>query len=336
MWGDQRFRRLSAIPPCAQGLWIYLLTGPHTGPIPGLSQVGRSAIAEGLGWSPEQFREPFEELFREGMVKADWEARVVWIPKAITCNRPDNPNVVLSWRTEWELIPECALKDEAFETLRAFICGLSPNFADAFKKGIGNGYTNSSANRSGNGTANGSRNSKQQQQQEQEQEQQKSKAKNPVASAAQVPTLERGVVEEIFAYWQKTMKSAGSKLSEERRKKIRDALKLGYTPRDLCRAIRGCSLTPWNMGMNEKGTKYIGIHVVFKNADQIDRFIEADANPPQPQLSAYEQRKREEKEQFDKLTGRDQRNSVSQVDPNVIDLEMTEIAHEPGHTSPMD
>lgn len=30
MWGDEKFRSLSEIPPCAQGLWLYLLTGTHT------------------------------------------------------------------------------------------------------------------------------------------------------------------------------------------------------------------------------------------------------------------------------------------------------------------
>jgi hypothetical protein len=29
-WSDEKFRELSAIPPSGQGLWFFLLTGPHT------------------------------------------------------------------------------------------------------------------------------------------------------------------------------------------------------------------------------------------------------------------------------------------------------------------
>ena len=97
MWGDYKFRKLSPLPPCGQGLWIYLLTGPHTGPIPGLFRVSQATLADELGWSVEAFQEAFGEAFREGMVEADWEAKVVWVPKAIHCNPPASPNVVTSW-----------------------------------------------------------------------------------------------------------------------------------------------------------------------------------------------------------------------------------------------
>jgi hypothetical protein len=79
MWGDDKFRRLSPLPPSGQSLWIYLLTGPHTGAMPGLSRIGRAAMAEDLGWSPEALAEAFRELFREGLAEADWQARVVWL-----------------------------------------------------------------------------------------------------------------------------------------------------------------------------------------------------------------------------------------------------------------
>ena len=44
-WGDEKFRGLSAMPACGQGLWLYLITGPHTGPIPGLFRAGRAGMA---------------------------------------------------------------------------------------------------------------------------------------------------------------------------------------------------------------------------------------------------------------------------------------------------
>lgn len=117
MWGDSKFRALSALPPCGQGLWLYLLTNVNTSPIPGLFRAGRAAIAEELGWSLEAFDKAFQEAFNQGMVKADFISRVVWIPNAIKHNRPESPNVVISWGKEIVLIPECTLKDEAIATL---------------------------------------------------------------------------------------------------------------------------------------------------------------------------------------------------------------------------
>ncbi|MBB6573500.1 hypothetical protein [Xanthomonas arboricola] len=136
-WGDEKFRALSPMPPSGQGLWLYLITGPHTGPIPGLFRAGRAAMAEELDWELEAFDKAFAEAFRQGMVKADFKARVVWIPKAIQHNRPESPNVVRSWAAEFDLIPECALKSEALECLRTFVCKLGEGFAKAFDEAFG-------------------------------------------------------------------------------------------------------------------------------------------------------------------------------------------------------
>jgi hypothetical protein len=134
MWGDEKFRTLSPLPPSAQGLWLFLLTGPHTGPIPGLFRAGRAALAEELGWPQEAFDKAFDEVFRLGMAKADWQARVVWIPNAIKCNPPQSPNVVTSWAREWHLIPECALKAEAYRTIESVTYHSGEPFRKAFDK----------------------------------------------------------------------------------------------------------------------------------------------------------------------------------------------------------
>jgi len=165
-WGDEKFRRLSALPPSGKGLWLYLITGPHTGPIPGLFRASRAAMAEELGWTTEQFGERFAELFREGMATADFEARVMWIPQAIKHNRPDNPNVVKSWAAEFDLIPESALKVEAWNALRASVYALGEQFGKAFDDSLPNPSFNGSTNGSANGFGNGRPNQEQQQQQQ--------------------------------------------------------------------------------------------------------------------------------------------------------------------------
>ena len=139
-WGDEKFRGLSPIPPCGQGLWLFLITGPHTGPIPGLFRAGRAAMAEELDWEPEAFAEAFQEVSAKGMVKADFKARVMWVPNAIKHNKPESPNVVKSWASEFDLIPECELKREAFDSLKASIHALGESFAKAFDEAFGKPY----------------------------------------------------------------------------------------------------------------------------------------------------------------------------------------------------
>lgn len=132
MWGDERFGRLSPIQPSGQGLFLYLLTGPHTGVIPGLCSAGRAQLAEALLWDLEAFDKAFQEVYAEGLAEADWKARVIWIPKAIRYNKPQAPKVVQSWLTPFDLIPECALKWKAFGVLKTSVHAASEPFGKAF------------------------------------------------------------------------------------------------------------------------------------------------------------------------------------------------------------
>jgi len=165
-WGDEKFRALTRMPPSGQGLWLFLITGPHTGPIPGLFRAGRAAMAEELEWETEAFDKAFGEVFRQGMAKADFKARVVWVPKAIKHNKPESPNVVRGWASEFDLIPECPLKWEALSELRACIYGLGESFAKAFDEAFGKALPKAMAN----------------QEQEQEQEQEQGKASSSLRS----------------------------------------------------------------------------------------------------------------------------------------------------------
>lgn len=98
-------------------------------------------------------------------------------------------------------------------------------------------------------------------------------------NALEAVDAETKPVEAIFAYWQKVMASPRSVLDDKRRKAIRAALKWGYTPRQLCVAIRGCSKTPHNMGKNDRGQKFNGLELILRSADQVDRFIANDSTP---------------------------------------------------------
>lgn len=132
MWDDEKFRELSPLPASGQSLFIYLLTGPCTGIIPGLFRAGRAAMAEELGWSIEDYDLALGELIALGMVKADLKARLFWVPNAAKHNAPNSGNVVKAWANAFNYLPECELKWEAYEVLKAACHGVSKAMGKAF------------------------------------------------------------------------------------------------------------------------------------------------------------------------------------------------------------
>ena len=133
MYGDERFMALSRPKPNAQTLWVYLLTGPHTMAIPGLFVAGQAALAEALEWSVPDLRRCWMEIESQGMAEADWIRRVVWLPKAVDHNEPENPNVVNAWRKAMSEIPECPIKDRADIFIAEFLQAKGANWIEAWR-----------------------------------------------------------------------------------------------------------------------------------------------------------------------------------------------------------
>lgn len=134
LWGDEKFRALSPLHPSGQALFLYLLTNPNTTSIPGLYRAGAAAMAEELGWTLEGFQEAFQEILTQGLVMADFKARLIFIPNAIKFNRPQSPNVVKSWVSHWDELPECGLINIAYQAIKAFVEGMGETFAEAFNQ----------------------------------------------------------------------------------------------------------------------------------------------------------------------------------------------------------
>ncbi|WP_152038175.1 hypothetical protein [Paraburkholderia hospita] len=124
------------MPASGQSLWLYLLTGPFTRGIPGVVRAGRMAMAETLNWSQDDFDRCFDEIAAQKMSNFDWDMQLIWLPHGIEYNSPPNPNVVRSWRNEWELIPDCALKERIFHALKDHIDKLGTPFTQAFEATI--------------------------------------------------------------------------------------------------------------------------------------------------------------------------------------------------------
>ena len=130
MWGDEKFRRLSPLPPSGQSLFIYLLTSPFATSLPGIYKIGLGTLQDELGWSLEGIREGI----REGIIRYDDKARVLLIPNAIKYNPPQSLNVIKSWGIHWDEIPECELKMASYQALEGFLEGMGEGFLYAFRE----------------------------------------------------------------------------------------------------------------------------------------------------------------------------------------------------------
>ena len=101
---------------------------------------------------------------------------------------------------------------------------------------------------------------------------------------------------EVFVFWQEHMDHPRANLDEKRMKAITQRLRNGYSVDDLRAAVRGCKLTPFNMGKNDREEVYDGIDLICRDADHVDKFIRraGDAVPTVEDRKAREDRLRKQ------------------------------------------
>jgi hypothetical protein len=135
LFADPRFRKLSKPGPSGQYLLLWLLTGPVSSILPGVVHgVGVAGLAEMLRWAPQGFADALNEAITLDLVKADLDAPLIFIPLAVEINPPQSINVVKSWHHPWEEIPDCPLKLEIWQALKALVEGKAQAFADEFDR----------------------------------------------------------------------------------------------------------------------------------------------------------------------------------------------------------
>ena len=96
------------------------------------------------------------------MLRRSSRPPLIFLPRAVQHNPPANPNVVVGWKSWFQELPECELRDEAALEIRE---QLKPSLREAFDRAtalegnrLGNGYRNRLPNRLGNGSPNRSGN----------------------------------------------------------------------------------------------------------------------------------------------------------------------------------
>ena len=141
IWNDSKFVSMS---DDGKLIFLFLLTHPHMTSI-GAMKGGVGGLSEEMRWDTERLREAFREGVSNGMIEHDEKALLIVLPNFIKHNAPENPNVVKSWRSANDLLPESPLKDLAMKRVRAFLGGHGKDpaawikaFDEAFGKGMPN------------------------------------------------------------------------------------------------------------------------------------------------------------------------------------------------------
>lgn len=129
---DEQYRALSPIRPSGQSLWLYLLTAKESFAIPGLIPLDLPGLASSLRWPPAATKKHWLEIEAQGMGRADWQAPLIWLPRAIKYNEPESPNVIRSWGKVLHELPECGLRAEALSQIARHVEGMGEGFVKAF------------------------------------------------------------------------------------------------------------------------------------------------------------------------------------------------------------
>lgn len=262
IWNDLNFNSLS---DKAKLVFFFLLTHPNLTPL-GAMRCSLVGMADELNWTEKAFREAFREASEKAMVKHSERHKLVWLPHFLRYNKPESPNVVVSWSKWLDELPECPLKHQVLchsceycESLpKAFREALPKAFREAFAKGMPN------------------------QEQEQEQEQEKIKRSRRVNSENEIEkqlpkrtTELNNQVKEVFEHWQLIMNKPRSILNKKRKRKILDRLKEKYSVDDLKRAIEGIKKSSYHM---RKG--FDDIELICRDAIKTDKYIGFYYHPP--------------------------------------------------------
>jgi hypothetical protein len=91
-------------------------------------------------------------------------------------------------------------------------------------------------------------------------------------------------VVEVFEEW-KSILNKKSSLDLSRQKTILARLDGGFTVDDLKLVPHGAKLSPWHMGQNPDKKKYIEVSTLFRDNEQVEKFIDL-AKTPTVQISA--------------------------------------------------
>lgn len=96
----------------------------------------------------------------------------------------------------------------------------------------------------------------------------------------------------VFDHWCRVMAKRGNVVfGADRRRAVEARLKEGFEVEDLCRAVDGCSVTPHNIGQNDRGERFDDLELICRNSAHVERFKQNAEAPPKPGRAPIDTRK---------------------------------------------
>ena len=157
-WADDR--RILALSRVALQLYWLVRTGPQMTALTGLCRLGPGAIMDTLGCTQADAHAALEELAQAQLVEADRDARLVYVPGAVTESPPPNHTAIKSVMREFDTMPDCEVRRKYFRELLRVLEQTGPHQKakqeqlELLRKRSPNGSGNCSGNCSPNGSGN--------------------------------------------------------------------------------------------------------------------------------------------------------------------------------------
>lgn len=91
--------------------------------------------------------------------------------------------------------------------------------------------------------------------------------------AAKAKKVSDDAIEQVFAYWKQVISPKSKAVLDHKRK-----LRIGWAIHDYgvesCKkAVDGITKSPWHMGDNPQRKKYNDVELIFRDADNVEKFI---------------------------------------------------------------
>lgn len=126
---DEKYRKLS---DRGKLLFLTVLTHENMTSL-GAMKAYPAAMAAELNWTLKQYDDAFAECAKVRILAADPFCGFLWAVNFLRYNPPENPNVVAGWSKALDKIPECKLRNELIDQVRAY---LEP-FPDGYRNRFG-------------------------------------------------------------------------------------------------------------------------------------------------------------------------------------------------------
>ena len=133
VWRDKEYRKQLTLEQ--RHIWLHLLTSPSRTHFPGLLRTTIKEIAALVDLSPRKVAAAIEQFKDLGWADYDEEEELLYLPKALKYNPPDNEKQLIHWVRVWSSFPECSLTKLALDALR-YACELSPDLMATIEREV--------------------------------------------------------------------------------------------------------------------------------------------------------------------------------------------------------